>query len=72
MNHHQLSIQRASKHHLTHDTKGHFLVEQMLQKIATKDIFIMQHGSRRVDKTFTYGLVAQKSMLWCIRLFHQR
>jgi hypothetical protein len=41
MNHHQLSIQRASKHHLTYDTKGHFLVEQMLQKIATKDIFIM-------------------------------
>jgi hypothetical protein len=64
MNHHQLSIQHASKHHLAHDTKGHFLVEQTLQKITTKDNFIMQHGSRRVDKTFTYGLIAQKSMFF--------
>jgi hypothetical protein len=44
MNHHQLNIQHASKHHLAHDIKDHFLVEQTLEKIATKDNFIMQHG----------------------------
>jgi hypothetical protein len=57
------SIKCESKYHLPHDTKGHFLAKQTLQKIATKDNFIMQHGLRRVDKTFTYGLIAQNQCL---------